>query len=282
KIFDNFIDKFIRVSLSEYDDKTIRGLDDKYDLFICGSDQIWSPYSAGFDPIYFLDFVKKRNKKNAYAASFGVEIVPEETIKEYSRRLKNFNVISVREEIGKKIIKNLIEEDVPVSLDPTLLLSKTEWDLIIEKKRKISEKYLLIYLITETREIIELAKKVAREKKLKLVYINDNIYKTKGIYNYNNCSPSDWLNLFYNADYIVTNSFHGIAFSINFEKEFSVQYLPEPAKVNSRINNILDNYSLKWRINYDGNEKINYSKVNKILVEDRVASQQILKDIMEY
>ncbi|HFD3534853.1 TPA: polysaccharide pyruvyl transferase family protein, partial [Enterococcus faecium] len=99
---------------------------------------------------------------------------------------------------------------------------------------------------------------------------------------YNNCSPSDWLNLFYNADYIVTNSFHGIAFSINFEKEFSVQYLPEPAKVNSRINNILDNYSLKWRINYDGNEKINYSKVNKILVEDRVASQQILKDIMEY
>ncbi|HFU6016488.1 TPA: hypothetical protein ACH6LP_003007, partial [Enterococcus faecium] len=63
---------------------------------------------------------------------------------------------------------------------------------------------------------------------------------------------------------------------------FSVQYLPEPAKVNSRINNILDNYSLKWRINYDGNEKINYSKVNKILVEDRVASQQILKDIMEY
>lgn len=280
RIFDDFIGKNINMSTKSFDSNDVSLTNEIYDSFICGSDQIWSPYSAGFDETYFLTFIKDSSLKNSYAASFGVDKIPNNLKLEYNSRLEKFNHISVREEVGVRLVKELANKKSEVVLDPTLLLSKQQWKEIISDKSIIDRKYVLVYLIAETKEILSLAKKIAKEADAEVVYINDNIYKTKGVINFNNCSPEQWLNLFYYADYVVTNSFHGIAFSINFRKKFSVQYLPEPAKVNSRISNILSAYELNGRIDCDNYEELNYTIIEPLITKDIHNSKKFIEKII--
>jgi len=224
----------------------LAGISREFDFLITGSDQVWSYFCSGFDKAYFLDFVDKPLKKISYAASFGVDSIPESLKGEYKGLLSTFNNISVREGQGAKIVKDILNEDVPVVLDPTFLLTRSDWEKITSNKYK-EEKYLLLYLIVESQDTINLAKKLAKSKGLKILYITERLRKPKGIECVSCVSVNDWVDLFLNASTIVTNSFHGIAFSINFQKEFYVQNLPAPAKVNSRIDNILSILNLVER-----------------------------------
>lgn len=256
-------------------------------FYITGSDQVWNYILSDFDKTYFLDFVPDDRLKNSYAASFGFESIPEKLKDEYRQLLTGYNMMSVREEAGQKILKDLIDRDVPVTLDPTLLLSGEQWSAAF-CTNNIQEQYILVYAFMLTDSMSRLINKLSEEKNLPVIILmpDRSIRKhcpIKRAKFKTTVSPEMWVNYFYHATYIVTNSFHGTVFSINFNKTFFVELLPPPAKVNSRLTHILDMFHLSDRI-FDGdlsiiNRKISYEKVNQILCEKRKESLKYLESI---
>lgn len=283
--FDSFVNNNIKISDTIYSDKNIMDSEMVYDLFFVGSDQVWNYKTTGFDKRYYLDFVKNNNKKMSYAASIGLNQIPIEYEKEYKRLLKSFSKISVREQEGNNLLcKLLSRDDVETVLDPTMLLNESEWSSLCIPC-EVPERYILVYLLSENRKIVKFAKKLAKTKGYEIIYINNQLLKRKGLINKRNVTPENWLYLFKNAEYIVTNSFHGTVFSIIFKKIFWCDYLPTSANVNSRITTLLGNLGLRDRIISEGctvyntmiDYKLPYKKLN-VLIEK---SKNFLKHLGE-
>jgi hypothetical protein len=260
------------------------------DSFIVGSDQVWNYDCTNFDKAFFLNFIKNKKNKNAYAASFGIDKIPNEYINEYRSLLKSFNHISIREKVGADIIADLLNRDVPVLLDPTLLLPKQEWDAI-RKDIKPKRPYILVYAFNITHTMRDFINRLAKEERLDVIIlmpmrpliVTKSIKKAKYL---SACSPEEWISYFMDATYVVTNSFHGIAFSINFNKNFFAELLPPPAKVNSRIVNILNKFDLNDRVieqflTNKEDKRINYDNINQILEIERRNSYDYIKTVIE-
>lgn len=257
-------------------------LEQRYDFIITGSDQVWNYKHTNFDLSYFLDFVKDTNKKMSYAASFGFDSIPEEYKKIYKENLETIKYISVREHQGARIISELLNKNVQVVLDPTLLIKNEEW-LPVAKRMDLPEEYILLYLMDYSQSIVDFAHKVSKEKKCKILFINDALFNKRVNAQYiRGVGPDSFINLFYNARYIITNSFHGIAFSLNFNKQFCFELLPPPAMVNSRIENIVELLGVQGRQIIKGycdiDAKINYDEVNRILNNEREKSLEFLNN----
>lgn len=256
----------------------------KYDKFITGSDQVWNGAITDLDPAFFLNFIDGVSKKNSYAASFGFDNIPEEHRKQYYNMLKDYNYISVRESQGANIIKNLVNRDVPVVLDPTLLISKEKWyELCIDYTKH--EKYILIYGFGRCENLIKIAKILSKKKRCKIVHIANPYFKKIGCKYERAPGPREFLGLFKNAEYILTNSFHGTAFSINFNKEFFVELLQHGQNVNSRLENILTLFGLEERQIFSNDisiseNSIDYGKVNKVLDLERNRSIEFLNKLI--
>ncbi len=282
KNFELFRTKYLKTSTIIYNKNNIVDSNSQYNIFLTGSDQVWNRNCSNFDDTYFLDFVNAENLKCSYAASIGVNIETDEDRLAYKKLLDNYKLIFVREKQAKLELKSLgIEAEV--TLDPTLLLDKNEWLKLAHKptKFKITNKYLLVYVIVETSSIFNLAKEIAEKHGLEVVYINEMLFNKPGITNLSYITPNEWLWLFANAEYIVTNSFHGTAFSVNFEKQFVVEPLPVKTNVNSRIYDFLDLIKLSDRIvgnqNYSNGAIINYDIVS--FEDKRKSSLKALYDI---
>ena len=283
--FEPFLEKFIITSSEKYNDSNIYEAENKYESFCAGSDQIWNYRTAGFDKVYFLDFVKDPSKKTSYAASIGLVSIPEEYEEEYRGLLQSFSKISVREQEGTLLVNKLLNKNCAVTvLDPTLLLAADEWEYM-EEKVDTPSKYVLVYLLSENRRILKFAKKLAAEKGCEILYINNQLFSVPGMINMRNITPQKWLYLFRNADYVVTNSFHGTAFSIIYNKIFWCEYLPTSGNVNSRITTLLGSLGLKDRIISEGcsvrNDSVDYEQPNKKLSVLREKSIEFLKSFSE-
>lgn len=277
--FDAFVKQHLRVSAQAYSSANLQ--DARYDLYIAGSDQIWSYYCAGFDKAYFLDFVTDASKKNAYAASFGVGSIPDTLAETYKSLLADYRYISVREEDGADIVDSLGISRPSVVPDPTLLLTKEEWETLLPSERTVKEKYVLVYLLERNDALIRHATEVARMHGMKVVYINNRLYKTPGVLNMRNVSPAQWVDLVYHAEAVFTNSFHGIAFSINFGKPFYAQGLKSNSKVNSRIENILQKYSLQENMSaFSFERQTDWANVHDLLSQERQKGYDCLKVII--
>lgn len=204
--------------------------------FVCGSDQIWRNPKVGF---YFLDFAQDNQARISYAPSFGVSQVPTEQHSLYAELLSKFNSISVRETEGAAIIRTLIGQDVPVVLDPTLLLSADEWrSLAQEPSRKLPKGYVLNYSVQNTSPCFQVAKQAAKLLNLPLVTIDVSrrLAFNFGTQKYYDLGPKEWLCVFDRASYVVSSSFHGTAFAINFQKPFiSVCQGTQTLNTNSRM-----------------------------------------------
>lgn len=253
----------------------------QYDVIIVGSDQVWNYLITNDDYSYYLDF-ETSALKCSYAASFGLESIDDLHKKEIVRCLKNYKSISIRENQGIKLLDDMHIEKKELVCDPTFLLEKKEW-INITRRRIINSKYLLIYCFGLPNSMIENANKIAKEKDLEIVHI-DGSFSMKAKYGWKpmrGLSPEEWLCLFRDADYILTNSFHGTAFSLIFEKPFNVELLPPPAKVNSRLINILNITKLNDRLicsdNFNTND-IDYLKVNEQLLKLKNKSFKYLKE----
>lgn len=188
------------------------------DVGISGSDQIWNPLlNGGVDDIYFLK-IPGIKKKCSYASSVGSYRFDNEI---YNNQiidlLSDYTNISVRE--NSELIAKSINREVRNVCDPTLLLTKDQWEKKLDLRR-LGNKYLLIYAMTDFQNITEYAIQIAQRKGLAIKYIGMPVKKFKNVEYITNAGPKEFVELFFNADYVVTNSFHGTAFSVNFGKQF--------------------------------------------------------------
>lgn len=218
-------------------------LNQAYSMFFAGSDQIWNYRFPGtkYDD-YFLKFAEDK-KKAAICGSFGVDSIPEEWRKTYIDGLTGFAHISVREDAGAKIVKDLIGRDVPVLVDPVMLLSKEEWRKVARKPRvETSKPYILKYYLgdeAEEEKIDHWAKENGYE-----VYelMNDQVPE---LYS---AGPGEFISLIDNAALIVSDSFHCIAFAIIFQKPFVVYArLGSGNYMTSRLDTLLAKFHLENR-----------------------------------
>ena len=275
--------KYYKLSNDNYDENSnLSKIANNYDYIVVGSDQVWNYNITQNDWNFFLQFAPKE-KRVSYAASIGLDEIDKDIQPIIKRLLVDFNHISVREEKAKEIVFSLTQRKAELVVDPTLLLKKEDWGKIVGK-RKIRENYILLYSFGLTDSMLSFAQKLSEQKNMKIVQIDGslkNMLKKRWV-SARGYGPQSWVNLFYYADYIITNSFHGTAFSINFEKQFFIELLPPPAKVNSRLINIINTFGLQSRfidnINDDTvDEKIDYETVKNKLNSLRSFSAEFIE-----
>lgn len=255
----------------------------KYDLVVCGSDQIWCLNSKfrGFNSSYFLDFIDSKfsGRKVSYAASFGSTEDLGDKQDLISKLLGDFNVISVRDSNSLKIVEQECKQQAVKVLDPTFLI---DYDKITLPPKKKSN-YLLVY---NHGELVEAEKniilQVAKELNLSII----SLEKENDIADENliNIGPREWLGYFNQASYVITNTYHGTIFSLKFEKQFSVfsyqgkQFkIPDLLKMLKLENRILDTSSFN-SVNIKNLNSIDYSLVNKRIAEEVEKSQAYLSN----
>lgn len=253
------------------------------DIIITGSDQVWHNGVTNFDKTYFLDFLSKPEQKKSYAASFGFNEIPAEYLPEYKNLLSGFSHISVREKAGAEIIKKLFDKDVPVVLDPTLLISKDQWKKLASGNVKITN-YILVFCIVATDSILSFAEDLKNRTGCSIVIVNDKTTTSLNAIRGLGIGPLDFLDLFIHATYIVTNSYHGTAFSINLNKNLFVELQSYANNTNTRIQQLLDLFGLNQRvINKNSNainlDPIQYKNVNDILQKERQYSLSYLEEM---
>lgn len=247
-----------------------------YDAIICGSDQIW----AIQDPAYYAAF-DTNARRIAYAPSIGNNQFPPELHSVISKWINNFYALSVREKSLAEYITKIFGGLSPsVTLDPTLLLHGEDYlPLINDSKTWCNSKYVLVYCVTENDKMVDIAHEIALNNGLELLVIRNWIRPDMHDQIQNaECGPQEFLWYIKNATYVVTNSFHGTAFSILFHKSFYCVYENDQ---NNRIDNLLNIVGLEERHLTDAlptklNDGIIWEHVDKYLDEERVKSYHFL------
>lgn len=220
---------------------------ENFDLFFVGSDQVWNPHFSGDKSDLFLEFAPK-NKRFSYAASFGVSEIPNEFKKGFSQFLSNMNKISVREEAGVRIVDDLTSKKATLVPDPTMLLTRLEWETLIESSKGGNVRtlgdgklYILLYLLHGlTRERKSKIEKFAKKKGYVMIEIMGNFFDEKHLA----ANPIEFLELVKNAEMVFTDSFHCGVFSIIFHIPFVVFERNDGAKMASRLHTLLKRFDL--------------------------------------
>ncbi len=198
-----------------------------YDMYITGSDQVWNPRFMKGDSSFFLSFAPDGARKIAFSPSFACADIPKSHAPAYKELLSEYSYISVRERNGVQLIKNLLDRDVPVTLDPTLLLTPVEWKTLCQepKKKPPRKKYILAYVLNYAFNVIpyiyDLIKHVRSKLGFEVVFIGAVPKELKHFAKSAiNIGPLEFLELFEYASFVVTSSFHGTSFSINYNIPF--------------------------------------------------------------
>ena len=257
----------------------------KDEVFLTGSDQVWGPISTGhYDPTYFLDFAPKSSRKLAFAASFGKAIFDEQTLKEYGVLLKKYDSLAVRENVAVELLKKM-DISAKQVLDPTLLMDADAWSEYVKPMKK-PEKYVLVYQIHANSDLDHYAVKFAEKAELPLLRVSPLLHQAKRSGKFVYCPDiSGFLDLIKNAAYMVTDSFHGTAFAINFNTQF-VEVLPNTG-TSSRNQSILELTGLTDRIVRDLNDfsyidqEIDFKEANEKIGTSRIESIRILEEMLE-
>lgn len=254
------------------------------DVFMTGSDQVWGPLLDGkYDEAYFLTFVGNDKRKVSYAGSFGRTEFSESIISSYKRMLSTYDAITVREDSAVQLLEDWGIRCVGQVLDPTLLLDASQWNEYIDKE--VSGKYVLVYEIHNNPQLDDYAKRFAAHVGLPLIRVSPTLHQfTRGGKMVFCPELSTFLSYIKNATYMLTDSFHGTAFAINFNTQF-IEVLPNN-KTGARNQSILQLTGLQDRIVTDFNEfsiaekKIDYNHVNRILTKERLRSMALLKELI--
>ena len=268
---------------------------ENYDSVIVGSDQLWLPVNVVAD-YYTLNWVPETVNKISFATSFGVSQVPEKYKEDYKKFLSRIENLSVREDSGVKLVKELTGREAKLVCDPTLLFNKDEWMCIQNEERLIDDKYILCYFLGNSIEYRKFAERLKKKTGYKIVSLNhaDEYVKYSDKFADEapfDIGPSEFLNLIRNAEFVCTDSFHGTVFSLINNKEFFVfRRYKNKSKVstNSRLDSLLNIVGLKERM-LDGDEdvaqcmemNIDYDIVDKKLEEFREESKEFLRGALK-
>lgn len=260
KNFEDFRKKYINI----IDFKDIK----KLDKVIVGSDQVWNPSVTNLDSRYFLDFVSE-DKRYSYAASFGSKI--DDKYKEiFKENLQKFNKISVRENCAKEELNELTSQNVDVVIDPVFLLPKERWELLIKDIPSIDDKYILLIMVQNDINLYKKWQEKAKEEGLLLKVITASYFPVIGFKSWSEISVLEWLRLIYDADLVVTSSFHGFAFSIIFNKKYKVELLTgELENRNIRLLEFANKVDIDLEGEYKESTKLNdYISQSLVFLED--------------
>ena len=287
KIFNTFRNKYFKLTAQKY----YKDSDfDKYpidaDAHIVGSDQVWnSVLNHGLIRPYYLSFAKKGKIKIAYSSSFGVDRLKEEEKAVNKELLSSFDYITTRELSGVDIVKDLGMNNVSQILDPTLLLPKEKW-LEISETCKEKEPYILVYQLHHHEGLNAYLSDLAKKQKLKVIRI---CYRYDEFRKFGHCKflprVEQLLGYIAHANYVITDSFHVTAFSVNLNVPFESII---PAKqFGGRISNLLTLVNLQNRGIYDYNHcqyghKIDFKSVNDILEKKRSEDISLIKQKLSH
>lgn len=251
---------------------------------VCGSDQIWSAAGANIEPLYYLQFAPQ-NKRVAYAPSFGASEIPAYNKALIKKYLQGFHRISVREKRGAEIVKELLGIDVPVLIDPTLLLDWNEW-----KDGANNKDYILLYFLDEpsddTIDYIQwLADNIAAE--VYALPYRFKKYEKLTFLQYITAGPEEFVSLVSDAKFVLTDSFHGTAFSINFNVPFyTFARNYGSVRQTSRITSLLQTFGLEKQYIECVQQVIksvpslDFTRSNEILTEQRKKAEKYLKETL--
>ncbi len=268
-----------------------------YDAYVCGSDQIWNPLIFGektFDPAFFADFTGS-GRRVAYAPSFGISSIPEDKKELLRKYVEKFDHLSVREKQGEIILKEVTGRDSVTVLDPTLLLTMDEWSTVAAPP-DIKGPYILCYFITDARKYAGFVQAISDKFRLPVVSLCGSrrvVPQTR--YKVLDAGPREFLGWFAGASVVLTDSFHGTVFSLNFNKEFFCfeSSADSEKAAHSRLHNIMGKVGLSSRIysaatgvgefsRYvrEGSAGIDHAQVGRILAGERSISLGYLRDAL--
>lgn len=282
--YESFKDNYLRIDNTWNSDQD---LNDHYDIFVCGSDQIWSPVIP-LQAYYYLAFTNK--KKIAYAPSIGQTSYPETRKEIVKDLLEDFSALSIRERQGASLLREFVDKPVETVMDPTLLLPSEQWCQLIGHS-KVDIPYVLCYLLTFNPFYLDCVKRFAENHHMRLkLFVLDKRYLSYAeipVF----AGPVEFLREIRGASYFFTDSFHGTVFAIHFEKWFRVfKRFDEGASnnQNSRIENLLGICGLLdyfiGKSQFDKIEMlplVDYQRVKQSLEREREHSLAYLKHALE-
>lgn len=273
----------------------LKNLNNKFDIFVVGSDQVWRGTELFGKKIhYFFDFVNNDKKKIAYAASFGIDQWEgdEKLTEKIKPLIKNFNHISVREESGINICKKIFEIDNAICvLDPTLMIARKDYQPILndwKDRSHLKKKYIAHMLLDDTKQLRKGSKEIAAYLKADINYIKGKTFKLLGRIVTLYKEVSQWLTYLKDAELIITDSFHCTVFSLIFHKKFIV--IANSSRGIARLETLLNKVGLEERFFTNIAEvlesgildkKIDYEEVDKKLEAHRKYSMDFLKKSLE-
>lgn len=258
KLLNYFIDKEMNCTRRYISYYALHNDPPLFDIYISGSDQIWNPHTMFGDMSYFFDFAPEGSKIISYSSSFSCDSIPENYQDQYKHHLARYSAISVRESNGVKIVEELTgRKDTKLVLDPTLLLDKNEWMKLAQKSRmlKTPKKYILCYMLAYTydpnEKMKELLKFVQKKYNLPIVSLSPLKDWDGGEYirieHHQSIGNYEFLRLFADAEIVVTSSFHGTAFSLNFGKPF-LALQNGKSNADDRISSLLYNIEMQSQL----------------------------------
>lgn len=280
KKFDAFKRDALQLS-TVYDRATIHRANERFDAFITGSDQVWNFYLNGGDYTYLLDFAAEGKKKISYAASMGSAAAKKSDEAQIKKELLTFDAVSVREKPLQAYIRQTMGISPALVLDPTLLLGKEDYDFPSDWKKPAGS-YIFVYTIAPTPHIDGAARALSEKTGYPVIWGHMSYRKKKGVQNATGLSPAAFVRYIKNAAYVLTSSFHGMAFSIIMEKQFFYDLDVNKQNNNARLETLSALLDLQGRElkNTDTQTAppIDYSIVGKKLDKWRQASIAFLKD----
>lgn len=248
--FSEFLTKRIHETAPVATEADFWSLNEIFDAFVCGSDQIWSPRC--FDPRYFLDFVAPDRRRVAYAPSFGCDELPDEAAAAMAPLVTAFDSLSSREEIGGRMVERLSGRPCPVVVDPVVLLARTDWEPVADAGAAPNAPYCLCYFLGRSKENWAHARATAKARRLDLVTVpvfNGDAQREGAVPE--GVGPEQFLGLVSHAAHVCTDSFHGLVFATIFERDVTVYErfkAGTAASQNVRIESYLNATGLQDRI----------------------------------
>lgn len=283
KKFLAFEKQYCIFSPQRYTRSTVFKTAERYDRMVVGSDQVWNLKITDGDMTYFLDYLSDEHQKCSYAASIGSIYFDDKDKEKCEKLLKHFRNISMRESQALERMQNQIGKQASCDLDPTLLLTKDRWETMIKRKPQTKD-YILMYLVPEEEALFRSVTAFAREIDCEVILIKKGIKGHRGMKIKNTLSPEEFLNYVYYARYVIAGSFHGVCFSVLFQKNFYATSSIEK-KLSGRVISLLENLGLEQRFVGDDyhfkDENIAYETVCKRLDKLRNQSRNTIKRICE-
>lgn len=233
-----------------YTDANLKETNAVYDVFITGSDQVWHPHAVC--PAYLLDFLQPEKTKLSYAASVAVNTLTEEQCRRYRDGLKDYAAVSVREKSTVELIQRLTDKHVECVLDPTLLLSRADWDEICEEYSIVGP-YVFCYFLGDDAKHRQLAENYAEKRGLKIVTLPHSLGTYRdcdrnfGDVQLYDISPTQFIGLIKQAECVFTDSFHASVFSIIYHRLFFVFERSYKISMASRLYTLTDLFDLQFR-----------------------------------